>query len=1346
MAPDDEPDVVRHSMQQTIRVEAGTAYGAIGADIHVFGNGTPVYLLFRHRATPTPASHWLTAQPSRMLDARAEVVAFTGREQDLAALIAWRDGPPKLAVRWLHGPGGQGKTRLARHFAARSEAAGWLVADAVQGTDAHPPTEDTQDLRIRDATGVLLLVDYADRWPVSYLSWLFQNRLLRQRIPVRVLLLARSTQTWPAVRGKLAKGRSGVETSTHALADLPPDDGARAALFTAARDDFAAHYPAIHLAAVRVLAPPPSLSHPDFGQALAVQMAALAAVDNRSTGAQAAPTDVLGLTIHLLDREHENWRQLYENEAAGLDFTTPDQTMSRLVFTAVLTGPQYPAGAADLVRRVLPDVPVDRALADHGRCYPATDPDRANLLEPLLPDRLAEDFLALTLTGHDHPDYQPDPWSTNIPELLFAPDHRAPHPPHAPRLLTYLNAAAERWPHLLGTLETLHDRLPRDEHLTLDLPAAAVTRRLAEHVLATTTDPMTLADWNRRLGIACLRSGQAQEGVRALKNAVALLRDVLGEDPEDGGELAGALISLGYALFEADRLDEAIDATEEAVAILRPLSRALGKHRELRVLAPAVDNLGTFLSLAGRAREALAATREGVDIRRRLAAAPGFQVIEIGRLRKASINMDTVNLGDVPPHLAKSLDNLGVRLGDLGLFPDAVLPAAEALEIRRGLTEEDPDTHLPWLANSLHNTALWLLRIGVLDEARALIEEAVTVRRRLTTVNPLVYRAELERTEALRDEIEAARRVRPAGARTRGARPVPDRPAALLPTLAALRADGFRHTEELQALETHRRALAYARARGDRAAEAALLGDVGSLYRRLGRSEEAVAACREAVDVFRALGDPGALASARGNLGSALRDAGRPTEAIRILRGAADRHRALGDAGNNGIALANLARALLDADRPQEGEAAARQAVECYRAIDDRHRESEALIVLSDALHDQGRYEEALDTDERNAELCDELHDRNGRAQVFARGARTLWAQGEKAEAAAVYETAADLYEESGDEAESAEALFKAAMVRADLGQTAQAVTYLQEVAETFARLGEPRRRADSLVALGRVLRSAGQLIGAQEALRQAVDICRELGERTGEGHTLAELGVVQQQDHLYEAAVGSSREALRLCREEGYQEGERIALSTLALALRHLGEYEEALRTHRAGTALCRAVGSPEQVAGELNNLGTTLRETGAYGEAAQVLAEAMELYRAVGNTERLRVTRYNLGLTRRGRRGVNAAADRLRAAYARRLGARARGHLAKGRHERALHAQRGCCHYWRKLGDRHREGLAVLDLSSTLLALGKYAEAESASDYAAQIFRYSGHTALERTARSHHTRACEAATAAPE
>jgi hypothetical protein len=54
-------------------------------------------------------------QPSRRLRAANAAVKFTGRDRELADLAAWREDPahPGVAARLIHGPGGQGKTRLA---------------------------------------------------------------------------------------------------------------------------------------------------------------------------------------------------------------------------------------------------------------------------------------------------------------------------------------------------------------------------------------------------------------------------------------------------------------------------------------------------------------------------------------------------------------------------------------------------------------------------------------------------------------------------------------------------------------------------------------------------------------------------------------------------------------------------------------------------------------------------------------------------------------------------------------------------------------------------------------------------------------------------------------------------------------------------------------------------------------------------------------------------------------------------------------------------------------------------------------------------------------------------------
>ncbi|MCZ0992559.1 hypothetical protein O1L44_04690 [Streptomyces noursei] len=99
--------------EQVVRVENGFGYGVIGADLHVFPDRGPVYLLSEYDPAAGPAGRdagWLTAQPSRLLNARFQVVDFTGRDRERAGLAAWRDGAgPRLAATWLHGPGGSGQ-------------------------------------------------------------------------------------------------------------------------------------------------------------------------------------------------------------------------------------------------------------------------------------------------------------------------------------------------------------------------------------------------------------------------------------------------------------------------------------------------------------------------------------------------------------------------------------------------------------------------------------------------------------------------------------------------------------------------------------------------------------------------------------------------------------------------------------------------------------------------------------------------------------------------------------------------------------------------------------------------------------------------------------------------------------------------------------------------------------------------------------------------------------------------------------------------------------------------------------------------------------------------------------
>ena len=87
---------------------------------------------------PPQLRRW-RGRPGRCWPPAVEAVEFTGRGEELAELTAWRDGGEGLSVMLVAGEGGQGKTRLARQFAAHRGGPGgqqgsWPPASGQPGT------------------------------------------------------------------------------------------------------------------------------------------------------------------------------------------------------------------------------------------------------------------------------------------------------------------------------------------------------------------------------------------------------------------------------------------------------------------------------------------------------------------------------------------------------------------------------------------------------------------------------------------------------------------------------------------------------------------------------------------------------------------------------------------------------------------------------------------------------------------------------------------------------------------------------------------------------------------------------------------------------------------------------------------------------------------------------------------------------------------------------------------------------------------------------------------------------------------------------------------------------------
>jgi hypothetical protein len=194
--------------RQDTHVESGVAFGVIDADLHVWGGSAPLFLLEAWRETPDADPARLRELPGRLLNVRDEAVEFTGRAAELSQLRQWRQGDTRYAARWLYGPAGTGKTRLAAKFASESAADNWKVVTATLGTGTALPTPDSTELKVGTADGVLLIVDDASRWPGSCLARLLSDKLFRRRpdggVRMRILMTGASADAWPGIRNQLS--------------------------------------------------------------------------------------------------------------------------------------------------------------------------------------------------------------------------------------------------------------------------------------------------------------------------------------------------------------------------------------------------------------------------------------------------------------------------------------------------------------------------------------------------------------------------------------------------------------------------------------------------------------------------------------------------------------------------------------------------------------------------------------------------------------------------------------------------------------------------------------------------------------------------------------------------------------------------------------------------------------------------------------------------------------------------------------------------------------------------------------------------------------------------------------
>ncbi|MFI9235438.1 tetratricopeptide repeat protein [Streptomyces sp. NPDC053079] len=862
--------------------------------------------------TRTPRS------PSALLEAHRAVVPFRGRADVLEELAAWC-AEPGFGVHLMYGPGGQGKTRLARRFTDGLLHKDWNVL----WLGRHAAVADLAALSSPPGP-VVVVVDYAEARPDQLLALLRAALRSQDTTPFKVLLLARTADDWWLELQDRARIEDLYAVRGTLLPPLEPHAADRVDAYRQAVDALAAALPQVPgqevpdwpALAARVLAQPADrLRRPGMECALTLHMTALADLLDAAVEAvdegddRPSPFPATGSAEErLLSHERVYWRAV--GEASGVSLAKTEAALAAVF----LCGAPDRQGAHALLARVpglehhSPDT-LGTLSEWIAQLYPP--PDRMQVWGSLHPDRLAEFFVGTwlgsapglserLLDGVDE---------AQATRLLTVSARAAGHPAHRGRLDTGLTQLCVRHADTLATAAV-------DVAVHVERPDPLLA---ALYQLADAPDP----DSTRLLGLAGHLPRPthrlADFALHLARRLVGLHRDWAAQDPARLPDLAGQLRLLCCRLGDAGLWAEAYQVAREALRLLRPLARQDPRTYEVQ-LAACLLNISVALGASGRREAAVFPARQSVRLYRR-----------IGEWD------DGASL----PELAHALNAVSHAEGELGRLSAALAASREAIAVRRHLVDQCGAAFRPDLAAALNNQAVRLQQTGRVHEALGEARKAAELYRALAQDHPDAHRAGLamslgtlssclrdagRHTEALRCAEDSA------GIRRELAR---ERPAAFLPALArslnALAIDLEEMGHQDRALATAEDAVGLYRdlAQRDRTAYAEplamSLNTLACQLEKTGRAPQALAAAQESVDLYRSIAarSPGA-------------------------------HRA-----DLAMALNTLADELAQADRGEEALEVAREAVSLYRALAHQHPRPH-LTALSTALNTLGLHLKAL--------------------------------------------------------------------------------------------------------------------------------------------------------------------------------------------------------------------------------------------------------------------------------------------------------------------------------------------------------------------------------------------------
>ena len=343
---------------------------------------------------------------------------------------------------------------------------------------------------------------------------------------------------------------------------------------------------------------------------------------------------------------------------------------------------------------------------------------------------------------------------------------------------------------------------------------------------------------------------------------------------------------------------------------------------------------------------------------------------------------------------------------------------------------------------------------------------------------------------------------------------------------------------------------------------ASAFNDLGNIYSREHKEEEAINTINKALKLFADHGDRRGQASALGNLGAHYYNTGNFSLARDLFEKAAEFRRAENDKPGAANLVNNLAPISDKLGDTVQALTFATKALSDWQQVtelrpDDRSRIAAVLTNIAIANDKLGRWDEAFEFYEKALNEYDPAD--SARAQPLDAQGELYAALGDFAKARECYEEALKIIAAAGipDLNLKAGILVHRGQLHMAEGEINAALADFEE-AHRIAT--EPRRLANVLINLGDALAVKGSIAKTVEIYEKALKLQIENKDQRGQALALQKRGESRARLRRTNDALDDFNQALAFWKAVKDRRGEAATLNNIALAERDRGNFEAAL------------------------------------------------------------------------------------------------------------------------------------------------------------------------------------------